>query len=279
MSTILLVGFFWACWTIPTQIRPCRIPIHNPPGTINVPNIPRFIFSRTTLLLTAVCGSWWKIFTKTDVRNGAIWFGFTGWRLLFFILMLNYDRMGSWACISCTYMSYNELRQVNSLQLRTTQLLQCCNLLCKLRRRSSSRVYNRPCLQHISVSVQEYLGPWGYIQAWEWLLVVPLLPVMDYFIQTCNWSALLMDSSHCYGKVTLLPFLGPLLILLKTMVPLCKIPLNHPTWMQYKCQCGTSHTLSRKENGMSFYQNTWIKGCISKSVESNGKHDGCGSHL
>lgn len=30
-----------------------------------------------------------------------------------------------------------------------------------------------------------------------------LLPVMDYFIQTCNCTVFLMDSSHCCGKVTI----------------------------------------------------------------------------
>lgn len=43
-------------------------------------------------------------------------------------------------------------------------------------------------------------------------MAFPLLPVMDYFIQTCNWTVLLMDGSHCYAKVTLSPSPGPLLI-------------------------------------------------------------------
>lgn len=57
-------------------------------------------------------------------------------------------------------------------------------------------------------------------------MALPLLPVMDYFIQTCNWAALLMDNSHCYGKVTLSPSLGRLLISVKSMAPLCKIPIT-----------------------------------------------------
>lgn len=59
-------------------------------------------------------------------------------------------------------------------------------------------------------------------------MAFPLLPVMDYFIQTCNWAALLMDSSHCYGKVTLSPSLGPLLISVNGAI-VQNSPLNHTT--------------------------------------------------
>ena len=80
-----------------------------------------------------------------------------------------------------------------------------------------------------------------------------------------------MDNSHCYGKVTLSPSLGRLLISVKSMAPLCKIPhYTAAPWQQWKCQCGAFPGSSRKQrkcNVFFFFERiTWNNGCVSKPV-------------
>lgn len=56
-----------------------------------------------------------------------------------------------------------------------------------------------------------------------------LLPVMDYFIQTCNWTVFLMDSSHCCGKVTIAFPGSPINLSHVNGAIVQNSPLNHAT--------------------------------------------------
>lgn len=88
---------------------------------------------------------------------------------------------------------------------------------------------------------------------------------MDYFIQTCNWAALLMDSSHCYGKVTLSPSLPPLLISVKSMAPLCNLPLsplNRTTLVTMEVSVKRLPDASQPGKGMFSEQTARINGRI-----------------
>lgn len=43
---------------------------------------------------------------------------------------------------------------------------------------------------------------------------------MDHFIPTCNLTALLMDSSHCYGNVAMTPSRSPPFVSVESTTPL-----------------------------------------------------------